>query len=68
MRYTSIGLSARLYWQHQLLYGAMVIRLLGFQPVFARNIDGVRCPWAMRCCPFEEKPKCEPMILFALSA
>ena len=30
-----IGLSARLCSQHQLLYGAMVIRLLTFQPVFA---------------------------------
>ncbi|MES4921999.1 hypothetical protein ABVC70_08730 [Hoylesella timonensis] len=33
-----IGLSARLYSQHQLLYDVMVIHMLGFQPVFARNI------------------------------
>ena len=65
--YTPVGLSIRICSQHQLLYGAMVIQLLGFQPVFARNIDGVRCPWAMRCCSFEENPKCESNTLFALS-
>ena len=34
-----IGLSARLRSQYQLLYDAMITRLLNFQPVFARNIN-----------------------------
>ena len=34
-----IGLSARLCSQYQLLYDAMITRLLNFQPVFARNIN-----------------------------
>ena len=34
-----IGLSARLCSQHQLLYAAMIVRLLTFRPVFALSIN-----------------------------
>ena len=36
---TPVGFSARLCSQHQLLYDAMITRLLNFQPVFALNIN-----------------------------
>ena len=39
-----IGLSARLHSQYQLLYDAMITRLLNFQPVFARNINCCTMP------------------------
>ena len=35
MGYTPVDLSARLCSQYQLMCDAMVVRLLGFQPVFA---------------------------------
>ena len=43
--YTPVGLSARLCSQHQLVCSAMVIRLLGFQPAFARNINWCAMSW-----------------------
>ena len=53
-----IGLSARLCSQHQLLYGAMVIRLLNFQPLLARSINYCTVFWAMCCCAFVGVKKC----------
>ena len=37
--YTPVELSARLCSQYQLLYDAMITRLLNFQPVFVLNIN-----------------------------
>ena len=52
MGYTPVDLSARLCSQHQQAYVTTVMRLLGFQPVFARNINDCMAFWAIRCCPF----------------
>ena len=50
-----IGLSARLCSQHQQAYVTTVMRLLGFQSVFARNINSCTVPWAIRLLTFQPR-------------
>ncbi len=56
--YTPVELSARLCSQHQLMCDAMIVRLVGFQPVFALSINYCTVFWAMCCCAFVGVKKC----------
>ncbi|WP_197061624.1 hypothetical protein, partial [Hoylesella timonensis] len=51
--YTSVGLSARLCSQHQQAYVTTVIRLLGFQPVFAHSINCCTVSWLYALLGFQ---------------